>query len=89
VAFLLAEAWRRRDPLLPIGLLAPVRRLTGLTGLATGAAGVFNLSFSMPLCFQQTSNRPALSTAEALVLRWTRGAVRGAISNRLTPQRRQ
>lgn len=55
---------RTSDPLVPPGLFGSARRLTGLVALASGAAGVFTLSYFLPLHFQQRLHlSPALTSA--------------------------
>jgi MFS family permease len=64
VAFVFVEA-RRRNPLLPVVLLASVRRLAALACIASGAAAVFSLSFFLPLYFQQTYGFSPVATSAA------------------------
>ncbi|MDT0268979.1 MFS transporter [Streptomyces sp. DSM 44915] len=82
---------RGAQPLVPSGLFGSARRLTGLVALGAGAAGVFTLSYFLPLHLQQREGLgPGLTSAAYLpyaVVLVAVSAGSGRLTARLGPRR--
>ncbi|UED86217.1 MFS transporter [Streptomyces profundus] len=86
VALLGFAALDRRgdDPLVPLWLFGSAGRLTGLVALGAGAAGVFSLSYFLPLHLQQNVGLSPLGTSTAYLPYAAVLLAASAVSGRVT-----